>query len=516
MQPPIEHIVIVGGGTAGWMTAAALCHIFEHTSLKVTLIESDQIGTVGVGEATIPHLRYFNQRLGINEAEFMQATNATYKLGIDFINWGQKGESYLHPFGEFGKSIDGVQFHHYWLKYRESYPASVLFDYSLPSVAALKGRFDYPSRDPRSLLSSYSYAFHIDATRYASFLRAYCEPKGVNRIEGKIVDIQRDGSSGDIQVLTLESGQRICADFFIDCSGFRSLLLGNTLQSRFDSWAHWLPCNHAIAIPTEKFGTPKPYTKAIAHSAGWQWQIPLQNRVGNGHVFCDDFMDTSEAESILEQSLPSAPLANFNNIRFTAGRREQTWKNNCVGIGLSSGFLEPLESTSIYLIQVAIMKLIELFPRKAGSASLREEFNQQMRLEYERIRDFLILHYSATRRDDSDFWNHMRTLDRPDSLKLRMETFQETGYVDHYEQGLFLVPSWIAVYIGQGIIPKNYAPEVDEKENTQISQMMSHFHTNIKNAAESLNTHKQSLERLNTSNEANWPEASMSLYGVFS
>lgn len=516
MQPPIEHIVIVGGGTAGWMTAAAMCHIFEHTSLKVTLVESDQIGTVGVGEATIPHLRYFNQRLGIDEAEFMRATNATYKLGIDFINWGQQGEGYLHPFGEFGKTIDGVQFHHYWLKHRINHPDSDLFNYSLPSVAALKEKFDYPSRDPRSLLSSYSYAFHIDATRYANFLRGYCEPKGLDRIEGRITDIRRDNSSGDIQSLTLETGQIISADFFIDCSGFRSLLLGNTLQSKFDSWAHWLPCNRAIAVPTEKFGEPKPYTKAIAHTAGWQWQIPLQNRVGNGHVFCDDFMNTSEAESILEQNLPSTPLADFNHIRFTAGRREQTWKNNCVGIGLSSGFLEPLESTSIYLIQVAIMKLIELFPRKVGFENLREEFNQQMGLEYERIRDFLILHYHATRRNDSDFWNYMRTLNAPDSLKLRIAAFQETGYVDHYEQGLFLVPSWIAVYIGQGIIPSNYSPEVDKKNNAQITQMMLQLEATIKSAAEALSTHQHSLEKLNTTHEADWPEASMSLYGVFS
>lgn len=517
MHPPINHIVIAGGGTAGWMTAAALCHVFENTSLNITLIESEQIGTVGVGEATIPHLRYFNQRLGINENEFMRATNATYKLGIDFINWGEIGDNYLHPFGEFGQTLHGTAFHHYWLRYKKYCPESDIFDFSLPVALGRKERFSYPSPDRSSLLSSFSYAFHIDATKYAAFLRKHCERKGISRIEGKITHVIQNKNNGNIEQLQLDNGQRVNGEFFIDCSGFRSLLLGQTLNTDFDDWSHWLPCDRALAIPSQSKGDPIPYTKATAHSAGWQWQIPLQNRIGNGHVYCGALMNEEEAERILMQNIPSEPLADINRLKFTAGRRKNTWTRNCVGVGLSSGFLEPLESTSIYLIQVAIMKLIELFPRSAENAPLRDEFNRQMSLEYDRIRDFLILHYHATQRADSEFWNHMRTMQIPDSLALRMQVFKEQAYVDHYKHGLFLTPSWLAVYLGQNIIPTSYCSSADKLAFHKLDQIMVQLRKTISQSAHTFSSHKHALQQATGEiSKSNWPEAAMSLYGVFS
>lgn len=513
------RILIVGGGTAGWMCAAALSRRFAAANLQITLVESEQIGTVGVGEATIPHLRYFNERLGFREPDFLQATSATYKLGIEFINWGQVGEAYIHPFGVFGKKFRDVGFHHLWNRYRHEHPDESLFDYSVSVLAAARGKFAYPSNNPADPLSEYSYAFHIDASRYAAFLRSHAESWGVRRQEGKIVQVHQHPDSGDITKISLDNGTELEADFFIDCSGFQSLLLGKTLGAPFVDWSHWLPCNRAIAVPTTSNGPPLPYTKATAHTAGWQWRIPLQHRTGNGHVYSSDYMSDDEALAILRRNLDGEELAEPRQLMFTAGRRNQTWVKNCLGVGLASGFLEPLESTSIYLIQIAIMKLMELFPRTGDNQVRRDEFNQQMNHEYERIKDFLILHYHATRRTDSRFWNYCRTMPIPDSLHESMEAFKRTGYLKPYKNGLFMVPSWVAVFIGQGVLPESWHPAANEWEASRLHKNMQELKETMKAAAERLPDHLTAIQQHCGSGDTPaepWPKAAMSLYSVFS
>lgn len=509
-----QKIVILGGGTAGWMTAAALAHILSDQVKSITLIESEQIGTVGVGEATIPHLRYFNQRLNIDEHEFMRRTSATYKMGIEFINWGKKGDSYIHPFGDFGAAADGIPFYHYWLKAKTHQHPHPLFDYSFPVVAARQKRFDYPSSDPASLLSTYSYAFHIDASQYAVFLREFCGT-AVKRVEGKVKQVEQHHTSGDISCIHLEDGQIIEGDFFIDCSGFRALLIEQTLHSGFENWSQWLPCDRALAVPTEKVDEPLPYTKAIAQNAGWQWHIPLQHRTGNGHVFASAFMSKEDAHKVLVNNLDAPMLADVNSLQFTAGRRQCGWVNNCVAIGLSSGFLEPLESTSIYLIQASIMKLVELFPSRAQYASQRDEFNRQLQVEYERIRDFLILHYHATERQDTEFWRYCKHMVPPTSLQEKMQAFKECAYVERYDNGLFLVPSWVAVYIGQGIIPARHHAALEHLSSEELELGLTHLRRDIVSAVTQLPMHADAITK-HAAERAPWPAAALSLYGVFS
>ena len=517
-EPLAPRIVIAGGGTAGWMCAAALGHRFANANLQITLVESEQIGTVGVGEATIPHLRYFNERLGFSEPEFLRATNATYKLGIEFSNWGQVGEAYIHPFGVFGKPFRDVDFHHLWARYQRDRPDDSLFDYSVSVLAAAAGKFAYPNPNENDLLSEYSYAFHIDASRYASFLRRHAEGWGIKRVEGKITQVHQHPDSGDITKLTLDNDTELEADFFVDCSGFRSLLLGKALGTDFISWNQWLPCDRAIAVPSTSNIPPPPYTKAIAHSAGWQWQVHLQHRAGNGHVYSSNYMSDDEALAILRQNLPGEALAEPRLIKYTPGRHRHTWVKNCMAIGLSSGFLEPLESTAIYLIQASIMKLVEFFPRIGDNRVRRDEFNQQMNLEYERIKDFLILHYHATRRDDSPFWNYCRTMAVPESLQQSMAAFREMGYVKPYKHGLFMVPSWVAVLIGQGIIPKNWHPAVNEWDAKTLQTNMEQLRQRMAMAAASLPDHLSAIQRHSDASAdiEPWPQAAMSLYSVFS
>lgn len=514
----LQKLVIVGGGTAGWMCAAAFSYLFRDLGLQVTLVESEQIGTVGVGEATIPHLRYFNQRLGIDEHEFIRVTRATYKLGIEFIDWGQVGESYIHPFGDFGRKINDVDFLHCWLKARnEGFDAS-LFDFSVPVVACQKRKFAYPSKDQASLLSDYSYAFQIDASAYAAYLREYSEKLGVKRVEGKVQQVVQNRDSGHIEELLLEDGRTVTADFFIDCSGFRSLLLGKTLNVDFEDWSKWLPCDRAIAVPSVGRSAIPPYTKAKALSAGWKWTIPLQHRTGNGIVYSSHFMDASEAERLLLDEVEGETLANLNHLSFTAGKRTQSWCKNCVAIGLSGGFLEPLESTSIYLIQAAIMHLAEHFPRCRKFDMAEREFNRLMDLEYERIKDFLILHYHATRRDDSEFWQYCRTMEVPESLQEKMRCFKNIGHIDQYEQGLFLLPSWVAVMVGQGIIPDRYHPLVDNLDSAELRQFLNKFRADVGKKVDSLELHENVLRAHCEAKEGEhpWPESAMNLYSVFS
>ncbi|HEX8660295.1 MAG TPA: tryptophan halogenase family protein [Brevundimonas sp.] len=450
----IRRLVIVGGGTAGWMAAAALAKLVSPTGVEVALIESAEIGTVGVGESTLPHIRDFNARLGIDEAEFMRATRATFKLGIEFKDWARIGDRYMHPFGDFGAPGGSAPFHHYWLAARELADVGPLDDYAVPIVAAWAARFGPPDQDPRSILSTYDYAYQLDASLYAQFMRRFAEGLGVTRIEGRIVDVSQDGESGAIRSVALERGETVAGDLFIDCSGFRGLLIEQTLKSGYTDWSHWLPCDRAVAMPCAGVGRTEPYTRSAAMGAGWRFRIPLQHRIGNGYIYSSAFIDRDAATADLMSNLEGEALNTPNHLRFTAGQRTRNWVGNCVSMGLASGFIEPLESTSIYLIQAAITKLIELWPAHPLDAVAAKEFNRQMDLQYERIRDFIILHYKATERDDTPFWNHVRAMSVPDSLAEKIELFREKGVVQEYREGLFQHPSWVSVYVGQRIMPR--------------------------------------------------------------
>lgn len=456
----IASVLIVGGGTAGWMAAAALSHKLAGTGITVRLVESAEIGTVGVGEATVPHIRHFNASLGFDEADFMTRTNATFKLGIEFRNWGRRGDSYIHPFGAFGHPIDGVDFHHHWARAHRAGDAPPFDACSLPVAMARRDRFAHPAADAADLRSTYSYAYQFDASLYARYLRDYAEARGVVRTEGKVVDVALDGESGFVRSVTLDSGETIAADLFVDCSGFRGLIIEGALNAGYEDWRHWLPCDRAIALPCPNTSAIGPYTRATALDAGWAWRIPLQHRAGNGHVYSSGFIDDDAALQALLAQLDAPPLAEPNRLRFVTGKRRRQWIGNCVALGLAAGFLEPLESTSIHLIQIGIERLLDLFPTRDWDPIDAAEFNRQMDLEYERVRDFLVLHYCATQRDDSDFWNHVRTMPLPDSLAYKMALFRERGVVVNYREGMFLEPSWLAVYIGQNIVPDGGDPRV--------------------------------------------------------
>ena len=457
----VVRVVIVGGGTAGWMAGAALTRLLSN-QCTVRLIESEAIGVVGVGEATLPHIRAFNERLGIPEAEFMARTRATFKLGIEFRDWGRIGESYIHPFGTFGRGTGAIDFHHYWSRLaREGKDLPPLDQLSYACTLAREARFEHPDHARGGLSSTFGYAYQFDALLFAPYLRSLAEEAGAVRTEGMVVDVERDGENGLIRAVTLADGERVEGDLFIDCSGFRSLLLGQTLGEPFEDWSKWLPTDRAVAMPCRTETAVTPYTSAIAMPAGWRWRIPLQHRTGNGYVYASDFISDAEAARALEDAVEGEKLAEPRLLRFKAGRRRRSWVGNCVAIGLASGFLEPLESTSIYLVQQAITTLIELFPSRRMEASDRDEFNRIIDLEYDRIRDFLILHYHATSRDDSPFWNYVRTMPIPDSLAEKLELWRRRGRVVKYREGVFLDASWIAVYLGQGVLPEAWDPRAD-------------------------------------------------------
>lgn len=457
MSEPL-NIVIVGGGTAGWMTATALANVAGLESCHVTLVESAEIGSVGVGEATLPQMKDFNDYVGILETDMMRSTNASFKLGIEFCDWGFEGSSYIHPFGTFGRRKSGTDFLQQWVRARHNGGAKGIESYSYAIQACREARFDFPVEDEREINSSYAYAYHFDAGLYARFLRGLCEPRGVQRIEGRIVDVRRDSDSGFVTSVVLESGQEICGDYFIDCSGFHSLLFDKTLGVPFEDWSKWLVCDRAVAVPCERTEPLIPYTRSTAKSAGWQWRIPLQHRTGNGYVYCSEYISDDEATASLLADLDGEAQDEPRLLRFKAGRRSQSWQGNCIAIGLSSGFLEPLESTSIYLIQVAIQAFTRLFPGKRPDPALVEEFNRLVDYEYDRVRDFLILHYHLNSRDDSELWRYCREMAVPESLTAKMSQFRHRGHVDTYRYGLFAPPSWISVYIGQGLEPDSVAP----------------------------------------------------------
>ena len=474
------RVVILGGGTAGWLTAAALAKLLPGQA-DIELIESEEIGIVGVGEATLPHLREFIRRLGLDEMEFMRTTRATFKLGIDFVDFGAIGERYIHPFGAYGTDIAGVGFHHYWLRSKAAGQVSPICNFSLPIVASRAQRFAPIPDDADFLASSYSHAYQFDATRMAPMLRRFAEAHGVRRTEGKVVAVDRDGESGDVASLRTDRGDVIAGDLFIDCSGFRSLLIGETLGSPWEDWSQWLPCDRAAALPCAAPDGPiEPYTSATAMPAGWRWRIPLQHRVGNGYVFSSNHVSEDEACATILAAVEGEPLAEPRVLRFRAGRRLKSWDRNVVAIGLASGFLEPLESTSIHLVQQAVTRLVELFPERRIDPRDRDTFNELVDREYDRIRDFLILHYHATRRTDSDFWNHVRTMALPEALERKMALWRDTGRVELYTDGLFLEASWVAVYLGQGIVPRGYDQRAGNPPLARVAESMRELEAEIR------------------------------------
>ena len=496
---PMKRVVILGGGTAGWMTAAALVRRLPH-ACTVRLIESAEIGIVGVGEATLPHLRYFVESLGIDEAEFMRATHATFKLGIGFTDFGSIGRRYFHPFGRFGTDLNRVHFHHYWLWLQAEGKGGDLGDYSLANVMAAANRFEPPSADTNSVRSTYSYAYQFDATLFAPFMRNYATARGAIRTEGKVVGVERDPESGDVASLRMENGDRVEADLFVDCSGFAGVLIGRTLDEPWEDWSHWLPNDRAVAMPTESLSGPiQPYTGVTAMEAGWRWHIPLQLRVGNGYVYSSSHIGDQEAADALVASVRGTPMADPRMLRFRAGRRRHSWVRNVVSIGLASGFLEPLESTSIYLTQAAITQLMDLFPIDRVDACDRAEFNRLVDLEYDRIRDFLILHYHASTRDDSSFWNYVRTMPIPDSLKDKTELWLRAGRIAKYTQGLFFEPSWLSVFVGQGLVPRNWDQRADALEPAALAKAMERLRGRVAQTVASMPEHGEFIARRNAS-----------------
>ncbi len=491
-EAPVTRLVIVGGGSAGWMTAAAVSRLVA-AGVAVTLVESDEIGTVGVGEATIPPLLDFNAALGIDENEFVAATQGTFKLGIEFVDWGRRGDRYIHPFGKYGRSMMGINFHQIWLRQHllggDADPGPV-DDYAISIAAARRRRFAKPASNPDAVLSGLAYAYHFDAGLYAKFLRGHAEARDVKRVEGKIANVEQAPLDGHITAVVLEDGRRIEGDFFVDCSGFRALLLGQTLGVPYRSWQHWLPCDSAIAVPSASVAPPTPYTRSSAERGGWRWRIPLQHRVGNGHVFSSAHTDEEIALQRLLDGLDAPTIGDPRLLRFTAGRREKLWEKNCVAIGLAGGFIEPLESTSIHLIQSGIFRLMSLFPDRGFSGIEIDEYNRWLIEEYEHIRDFIILHYHATERADSDFWNHCRTMEIPDSLAARIELWREKGRIFRAHNSLFTEESWIAVLLGQNIVPRAADPLVAMLPVDETVQFMNHMREIVARTAEAMPTHE--------------------------
>lgn len=491
----LSNIVIVGGGSAGWMAAAALSSMLDPKTVKVTLIESEEIGIVGVGEASIPDIINFNRMLGISETEFLRETSGTFKLGIEFIDWGRLGDNYFHPFGSHGVDMNGIDFHQYWLHSQRAGNDARLQDYSLCAVAAKDNKFMSPSADPRSVLSHLRYAYHFDASRYAAYLRKYAEKRGVHRLEGKVERVQTNSENGDIQQLVMQNGNVVEGDFFLDCSGFRSLLLGQELGVGYQDWRHWLPCDRAQAVACEQSGPLLPYTRATARSAGWQWRIPVQHRTGNGHIYSSEFMSDDESANILLENLDGAVIGSPRTIRFQTGHRDVFWSHNCVALGLSAGFLEPLESTSLYLIQMGISRFISLFPGSSNYSPVRDEYNRQMQQQFEQVRDFIILHYAATKRDDSEFWNYCRTMSLPDSLQRKIDLFNSAGRVFRYEEELFSKDSWLAVMFGQNMTPQQLDPFVSSVSPEDVMRSMNSMSGAMLKAAAQMPEHATFLKQ---------------------
>ena len=488
----IRRVVILGGGSAGWMTAAALARSIQR-DCDITLVESEEIGTIGVGEATIPPIRQFNQMLGIAEDEFLRRTRGSFKLGIRFVGWGRQGHAYFHPFGSYGRPFDLVQIQHWWQRARAEGRAQHLDEYCMAWAAASQGRFDHPASDPRDVLSTHDYAYHFDAGLYAGLLREYAQARRVKRVEGKVRSVQQHPETGFIESLTLESGEVVAGELFIDCSGLHAVLIEGVLETGFDDWTHWLPCDRALAVPCETVHFA-PYTQSTAHVAGWQWRIPLQHRTGNGHVYCSAFMGDDEAARILMAHLEGPALAEPRLIKFTTGRRRQCWNRNVIAIGLSSGFLEPLESTSLHLVQAGISKLLAYFPDRDFDPLVTHEFNRVAAAEVERIRDFIILHYHLTARTDGGLWPYCAHMPIPHSLQYRIDHFRRFGRLIPGDMDLFGNASWLAVHMGQMNWPERNDPLIDYRDPGGIDYL-ERLRLAMARAASGLPTHRAYVEQ---------------------
>jgi tryptophan halogenase len=491
----VSEIVIVGGGTAGWMTAAALSKVLSR-SYSIRLVESEEIGTVGVGEATIPMIKLFNSALDLDENQFVRETMGSFKLGIEFVNWGRLGDSYIHGFGKIGQDLGLVPFYQYWLKMHQAGKAAPLDDYSINTHAARHNKFMRAVTDrPNSPLADIGYAYHFDAGLYAQFLRRYAEARGVVRTEGKVMGVEQNPENGFITAITLDSGERIPGQLFVDCSGFRGLLIEQTLKTGYIDWTHWLPCDRAVAVPCVRTTPLTPYTRSTARDAGWQWRIPLQHRVGNGHVFSSKYISEDEATAVVMANLEGEALAEPRVLRFVTGKRRKFWNRNVVAIGLASGFMEPLESTSIHLIQSSIARLTAFFPHTGFDETDIDEFNAHSDFEFDKIRDFLILHYHATERDDTPFWNYCRTMEVPESLTRKMALYNSNGRIFRDGSELFAEPSWVQVMHGQRMAPKSYHGLVDVYPEEKIAEFMRNIRGVIANCTQAMPTHEEFIAK---------------------
>lgn len=489
-EPSPLVIVIAGGGTAGWIAAATFARFLGNRA-TITLVESDEIGTVGVGEATIPQIHNLVIGLGLDQAEFVRRTNATFKLGIEFSGWAGAGQTYMHSFGQTGRSVGLIPFRQLWLRGRALGVAGDYDDYSFNIAAARLGRMAKGDGGSNAI-PDLAYAYHFDASLFAAMLREYAEERGVRRVEGRIASVERDPESGDVVALGLQDERRISGSLFIDCTGFRSLLLGTTLDVPYLDWSHWLPCDSALAVPCESDEAFRPYTQSIARPAGWQWRIPLQHRTGNGHVYCSALMSDDQATELLLASLDGAALADPRPIRFTSGRRAKFWSHNCIALGLAAGFMEPLESTSIHLVQSALARLLNLLPGDpARMAAGRDTFNRLSEIEWARVRDFIVLHYFANGREGEPFWDQCRHMKIPDTLAEKIALFREAGLFMREEDELFLDDSWGQVMIGQGILPDSWSPLADNVPAEDIGPFLQSLANGYRIKAASLPTHRQ-------------------------
>ncbi len=490
----IRRVVIVGGGTAGWLTAALLARALG-SQLKIALVESAEIGTVGVGEATIPQILHVNRFLGLDEDDMLRAVHGTFKLGVQLNDFTRVGESYLHAFGDLGLPLGLTPFHHYWLRSRGRPGAQSLWAHSLNAAAAAQLRFARLDTVPNSPLGGIRYAYHFDASLYGQYLRRHIAPGIVERIEGKVVDVRLHAEDGYIESLLLDGGATVEGDFFIDCSGFRGLLIEGALQAGYENWQHWLPCDRALAVGSAPGGPMRPYTQALARSAGWQWRIPLQTRTGNGHVYCSQYISDDEAAAQLLANLETEALSEPRPLRFVTGMRKLAWKRNCLALGLAAGFMEPLESTSIHLVQSGVNRLLAMFPDRHCDRALVDEYNRQTRFEYERVRDFLILHYKATERTDTPFWQRCGAMEIPPELARRIELFRRTGMIFREGDELFAETGWLQVLLGQRIEPARHHPLADDLSEQQLDHFLADVRTLVNRAVATLPPHHEYVAR---------------------
>jgi tryptophan halogenase len=491
VNPKPRRIVIVGGGSAGWMAAAAIGKALHGGAFTIDVVESEEIGTVGVGEATIPSILEFNRTLGIDEAEFIRATQATFKLAIEFVDWSRLGHSYMHPFGHYGVQMSNIYFHHFWLRHRAQGGTLSHDAFCSNIIAARAGKFGRVAPSDQSPVPPLAYAYHFDAGLYAAFLRKFSEALGVRRTEGRVVHVQLRGTDGFIESIQLADGRVIEGDLFIDCSGFRGLLIEQTLHAGYEDWSEWLPCDRAVAVPCDRIAATTPYTRSTAREAGWQWRIPLQHRTGNGYVYCSSFLGDDEAASLLLGRLDGTPRATPRPLRFVTGRRKEIWKKNCVALGLASGFLEPLESTSIHLVLASLARFLFMFPGEGFDQATIDRFNELSRAEIEEIRDFLVLHYTATERDDTPFWRHCRAIRRPESLVQRLEMYDRSANIVLGTSELFREPSWFAVLTGQCAPPKAYHPIADIISDEELARRLNLMAGDVQRRVQSYPLHDE-------------------------